>query len=145
MVSLLDVNVLIALAWPNHVHHEAAVKWFKSTQRAGWATSPSTQSGFVRVSSNPKIVPLARPVPEALSLLRRLTALEGHHFWVDDIQICRSPLVHEERLASHRQISDAHLLGLALRHKGRLATFDRGLRHLVPSPDADRALVILAH
>ena len=27
MVYLLDVNVLIALAWPNHVHHAAAHTW----------------------------------------------------------------------------------------------------------------------
>jgi hypothetical protein len=27
-VSLLDVNVLLALAWPTHVYHLAAHRWF---------------------------------------------------------------------------------------------------------------------
>ncbi len=133
MISLLDVNVLVALAWPNHVHHDAATKWFKANQRSGWATCPITQSGFVRVSANERIVPLARPVSEALGVLRRLTELAGHHFWIDDVQISRSPYVQQERLMSHRQIADAHLLAIALRHKGRMATFDRGIRHLDPS------------
>ncbi|MGH9896422.1 MAG: type II toxin-antitoxin system VapC family toxin, partial [bacterium] len=52
MIGLLDFNVLVALAWPNHVHHQAAVKWFLTNQSGGWATSPLTESGFVRVSSN---------------------------------------------------------------------------------------------
>lgn len=38
MIRLLDVNVLIALAWPNHVHHDAAGSWFARLRRTGWAT-----------------------------------------------------------------------------------------------------------
>lgn len=52
MAALLDVNLLVALAWPNHVHHQAALGWFQRNQAAGWATCPLTESGFVRVSSN---------------------------------------------------------------------------------------------
>ena len=37
-----------------------------------------------------------------------------------------------ERLLGHRQVTDAHLLSLAIRHRGRLATFDRGILDLVP-------------
>ena len=47
-VALLDVNVLIALAWPNHVHHELSLRWFKEQQPRGWATCPATQTGFVQ-------------------------------------------------------------------------------------------------
>lgn len=50
--ALLDVNVLVALAWTNHVHHEAATSWFRTHGARGWATSPFTEAGFVRVSSN---------------------------------------------------------------------------------------------
>ena len=38
MTALLDVNVLIALVWPNHVHHEAARAWFTRRRKDGWAT-----------------------------------------------------------------------------------------------------------
>ena len=38
MIALPDVNTLIALAWPNHVHHDAARSWFVANRAAGWAT-----------------------------------------------------------------------------------------------------------
>jgi hypothetical protein len=35
---LLDANVLIALAWPQHVHPATAHKWFAKEGRRAWAT-----------------------------------------------------------------------------------------------------------
>ena len=52
MVGLFDVNVLVALAWPNHVHHARALDWFREHSPLGWATCSITETGFVRVSSN---------------------------------------------------------------------------------------------
>ena len=133
MVSLLDVNILIALAWPSHVHHETALDWFSANQTQGWATCPVTQAGFVRVSANPRVLPDAVPPQEALALLRRILALPHHRFWIDDIQLASSPHVAGERLVGYRQVTDAHLLALALRHGGRIATLDAGLRQVVPA------------
>jgi hypothetical protein len=66
-------------------------------------------------------------------VLRRLRALPRHTFWTDDVALSDSPHVDGARLVGHRQVTDAHLVALALRHGGRLATFDRGLRDVVPS------------
>jgi len=33
----------------------------------------------------------------------------------------------EEKLFGHQQVTDAYLLGLAIRKKGKLATLDRGI------------------
>ena len=133
MVSLLDVNLLIALAWPNHVHHRPALRWFDRNQKDGWATCPQTQSGFVRVSSNAHILPGARSPREALAVLRRIVALPNHVFWSDDISIAATEFVDETKLHGHRQVTDIHLLAVALRHEGRVATLDRGIMHLVPA------------
>jgi hypothetical protein len=133
---LLDVNVLVALAWPNHVHHAAALAWFDEVGRAGFATCPVTQSGFVRVSSNKRAIPDARSPREAREILRRITALPGHVFWPDDIEIASNQHIAWERLGSHAQVTDAHLLALAIRHGGRLATFDRVLVDLAPEGQA---------
>jgi toxin-antitoxin system PIN domain toxin len=143
MIALLDVNVLVALAWPNHVHHEAAHAWFGEHQGAGWATCPLTQSGFVRVSSHPRIVPGARSPGEAILLLRRIVALAHHDFRSDDVAIADPASVDAERVVTHGQVTDAHLLALARRRGGRLATFDSGVRDLLGRAD-DRSLVVLA-
>lgn len=132
MVALLDLNVLIALAWPNHVHHELALRWFRENQASGWATCPVTQSGFVRVSANHRVFPEAASPQEAVLLLRRITALTHHVFWADDVPLVDSELFAPQKIQGYRQVTDAHLLALALRHDGCLATLDRGIRNLVP-------------
>ena len=142
-VALLDVNVLVALAWPNHVHHEFAHAWFAANQRHGWATCPVTQSGFVRVSSNSHVIPEARTPREAIRLLRQIVAFRGHVFWSDDTSLAHSKFVAVERLVGHGQVTDAHLLALALRRDGRLATFDKGVSALSPA-GAPGAVVVLA-
>jgi toxin-antitoxin system PIN domain toxin len=144
MIALLDVNVLVALAWPNHVHHVAALRWFRANHHHGWATCPSTQNGFVRVSSNQRILPGAKTPREAILLLEKITALAGHYFWQEDLSVLSPKWVAAEKLNAHYQVSDAHLLGVALRHDGCLATFDRAIRTLVPSAfEPDRAVCII--
>ncbi len=144
MVGLLDVNVLVALAWPNHVHHEPALHWFHQHQSEGWATCPVTQAGFVRVSSNQKALPSARSPAEALGLLAKIVALEHHEFWSDDTSLVDSEFISATRLQGYRQVTDAHLLALALRHGGCLATLDQGIRNLVPKDfDASEVVALL--
>lgn len=132
MIALLDVNALVALAWPNHIHHEAAHAWFQNQKELGWATCSVTQSGFVRVSSNPATTPEAKTPGEALALLELMVTQPGHVFWNDDISLVSPAFVARAGVLGHRQVTDAHLLSLAIKRGGRLATFDRRLLGLVP-------------
>ena len=144
MIALLDVNVLVAIAWPNHVHHQAARTWFRSQKSAGWATCPATQTGFIRVSSNRSITPEARSPQEAALLLRRLISLPGHAFWLDDSSLLDEKWITLDRITTHHQVTDAHLLALALNRGGCLATFDRGISRLIPPGlDAGHALQLI--
>lgn len=127
MTPLLDVNTLVALAWPNHVHHLAARAWFVAHHASGWVTCPVTESGFVRVSSNRRVIPDARTVAEAVVLLGALRAVDGHVFWTDDVSLTAVADIDLERVHGYRQVTDAHLLALAIRNGGTLVTFDRGV------------------
>jgi hypothetical protein len=138
----LDVNLLVALAWPTHVHHGAARRWFTRCRGEGWATTPVTEFGFVRVSSNPAAVGDALTPAEAITVLEEIRRLPGHEMWADDTSPADPQLVDPIRLVGHRQISDAHLLALARRHQGRLATLDHGLVDLGGS-DANRRLTLV--
>ncbi|MDP4014023.1 MAG: TA system VapC family ribonuclease toxin [Candidatus Nanopelagicales bacterium] len=130
MIALLDVNVLVALAWPNHVHHESASQWFLDHRTRGWATAPLTEAGFVRVSSNRRVIPEARSPKEAIDLLGALRDQPGHHFWSDDVSLADCPEIAPELITGFRQVTDAHLLALAMRRSGCLVTFDNGLKDL---------------
>ena len=144
MIALLDVNVLVALAWPNHVYHHAAREWFRSHQRQGWATCPFTQNEFIRISSNSRIIPEAKSPQEAALLLRDLIALEVHVSWAEETSLLDDRWVKLNRILAHRQVNDAHLLALALRHEARLATFDRGVLDFVPEGmEVERAVQLI--
>jgi predicted nucleic acid-binding protein len=51
--AFLDVNLLVALFDPDHIHHETAHDWFSDNASDGWATCPMTENGFVPVLANP--------------------------------------------------------------------------------------------
>ena len=125
---LLDANVLIALAWPEHVAHAKVGRWFVRHSSAGWATCPLTQAAFVRVLSNPAFSADALTPENALRVLESNLLLADHHFWTDTISVPDALRSVEERIKGHQQITDAYLLGLAIHHKGRLATLDKGIR-----------------
>jgi uncharacterized protein len=123
-VALLDVNALVALAWDSHVHHARMREWFAANASQGWATCPVTESGFVRVSTNPKVLPCPIGIADAQRVLVALRAVEGHRFLVDDVSLVDDDV---PETAGHRQVTDAHLLTLARRRGVRLVTFDAAL------------------
>lgn len=123
-MALLDVNALVALAWDSHVHHAPMRAWFAANSSAGWATCPITESGFVRVSANPKVLPSAIGVGAAREVLSALRARPGHRFLADDVSTSDSDV---PAIAGYRQVTDAHLLTLARRGGVRLVTFDAGI------------------
>lgn len=124
-VALLDVNVLVALADADHVHHDLAHDWFADEGGRAWATCPLTENGFVRVLSNPAYRG-ADLRPDALAaLLARFRASGGHHAWTDVVSLSDETLFNLAFVRGHAQLTDVYLLGLATRMGGRLATFDR--------------------
>ena len=75
MITLPDVNVLIAIAWPEHALHDVAIAWFDARADDGWATCPITESGFMRISANAKVVGNPVTPREAAELLVALRAV----------------------------------------------------------------------
>ncbi len=124
----------MALAWDSHVHHLAIRDWFASSAAAGWATCPVTESGFVRVSSNPRILPSVVDVPAARSVLEALRSAGRHRFLANDVSLVDADL---PPLVGHAQVTDAVLLTVARRHGVSLVTFDAGLLALSGGEDVE--------
>lgn len=122
---LLDVNVLIALLDPAHVHHDDAHAWFSSTGHQSWATCPLTENAVLRILGDPRY-PNFSGNPAAVSeLLAEFFSLPGHIFWPDHISILDGHRVDSSRLLSSSQITGTYLLALAYTYGGQLATLDR--------------------
>ena len=131
MTTLLDSNVLIALAVHEHVHHDAAIAWLASDD-ALVATCPITQGALIRMLVRRGVRP-----DQALHQLGTIAAQPRHEFWPDHVPFTDVALTG---VIGHRQITDAYLAQLARSRAGRLATFDQGLAqlhtdvaHLVPT------------
>ena len=139
---LLDVNVLIALTEPAHGRHQAAQKWFHSDRRGTWAICPLTEAGFIRVTTNPAFYPVPRSIEQCAAVLKMLRAYPEYSYWPieNDWVTLTAPFV--ARISGHQQVTDAHLLGLAIKHEGVLVTFDRGLKFLARNQFARNLLVL---
>ena len=82
-VALLDVNVLVALFDPAHVHHEVAHDWFANHRGRGrgWATCPLTENGFVRAVASLAGAEMRVGVEDIADRLRTFTSSSSHAFW----------------------------------------------------------------
>jgi len=143
-IALLDVNLLVALFDPDHVHHELAHDWFADHHDNGWATCPVTENGFVRVVSHPNYGAASGRVSEFISLLRQFTQSEHHTFWVDSISLRDEKIFKASYIRGHRQVTDIYLLGLAVAMKGCLVTFDRTIPRSAVHGAAPESLHVLS-
>ena len=126
MRYLLDVNVLVAWGWADHVEHDRTAAWIAAgkTQRGVvFLTSAIPQLGFVRVSVQRAGGHVS--VGEAgASLAGMLTSLGGRHIFLpDDLNSSESP----EWCSTATRTTDAHLVQLAQAHQAQLVTLDTGI------------------
>lgn len=127
MRYLLDVNVLIALVDPAHVHHDPVHEWFAKVGARAFATCPITENGLLRIVGHPKYPNSPGPPNSIVASLSAVRRLPGHAFWPDSISLVDHPLADPSLLSSHARVTDSYLLALARANGGRLATMDRKL------------------
>lgn len=120
MILYPDVNVLIALFDASHQHHAIAENLFMTGMRDGWASSPLTENGFIRIVSNPSYIN-AMSVADATALLAAAIHNTTHRRLTEDISLLDTTRFLTEALVSHKQITDVCLIGLAVRHDVCLA------------------------
>jgi uncharacterized protein len=144
MIALLDVNVLLALFDPAHLHHEAAHAWFGRNRGQQWATCPLTENGLVRVLSNPSYRGTRTTIDDAASRLLKFCLDARHVFWPDSTSIRDRGLFRWNHVQGHRQIPDVYLLALSVANKGRLATFDSAISLSAVEGATVRNLEVLA-
>jgi toxin-antitoxin system PIN domain toxin len=120
---LLDVNVLVAWGWKDHVDHDRAARWIAARGKESGVellTSPIPEIGFVRVSVQRSLGRVT--VSEAADVLRGMLKSLGarHRFVPDDASGTSWP----DWCRSAARTTDAHLATLAKEHGFMLATLD---------------------
>ncbi len=143
MRALLDVNVLIALLDEAHIHHVQTMSWLERNIQYGWATCPITQNGCIRIMSQPGY-PGALPAAVVAERLAEAADNSDHEFWPDDVDLLKEASLDWSRVLGHRQVTDAYLLALAVRHQGRLVTLDRRISLGVVTGAKPESLAIIS-
>jgi hypothetical protein len=123
-VHLLDANVLIALATPEHSLNTRAAAWFRRGYR--FATCPITQGALFRFHLRAGVGATAE---SARLLLKSISSLPRHEFWRDDASYLDIPTTG---IFGHKQVTDAYLVHLANSHGGCVATMDQALAAFHP-------------
>jgi hypothetical protein len=129
-VILPDVNVLVYAFRREADRHEAYASWLASVVAGGdeLALHDLVLTGFVRIVTNPSLVPTQAPTSMALEFVGRLRAARrarwipaGAPAWAKLDELCS-----QDRGLSANLLPHAYLAALALTHGCRLATADRG-------------------
>lgn len=139
---LLDLNALISLADPDSVHHQAMHRWFDSSGKQDWGVCPLTESGFVRVTTNPIYGGATRTIAQATAILAEFSKFAGYRFWPMRGAWAELTAPFAARILGHQQVTDAYLLGMAIRENGVLVTFDASIAYLAGN-DFSRNLLTL--
>jgi toxin-antitoxin system PIN domain toxin len=127
---LPDVNVLVYAFRREALRHEQYAAWLADVVAGEdeLALHDTSLSGFVRIVTNPRVVPTPAPTPLALEFVTRLRAARRSR-WVgssDPSWTRLGRLVQADRGLAGNLVPDAHLAALALAHGCRVATADRG-------------------
>jgi len=136
---LLDVNTLVALFDPGHVHHRAVARWFNSPG-LHWGLCAFSEAGFLRVSTSSAAG--NRTLEQATDLLKSFVNDPFYRFWPMNAGWTSLAEPFHGRIFGHQQITDAYLLGLAVKSNGVLVTLDRAMRHLA-GPRYGKNLLVL--
>jgi toxin-antitoxin system PIN domain toxin len=123
-VALPDVNVLLALIVADHPMHGLARQWWDLGQP--FATAAVTENGFIRLAMNPVVMggaPIAGKA--ALAHLASLRSRSRWRYWADETTLTASAAARRGLLGA-RQVTDLHLLALAIQNRGEVVTLDEG-------------------
>lgn len=111
-----------------HAKHAKHAKW--KILSVLFVFSAVTQAGFVRIVSNPAFSRDAVQPREAIQVHPANTTAPDHEFWPDELPMAETVAFAGVRLMGHPQVTDAYLLGLAIRRGGMLATLDQSIAAL---------------
>jgi toxin-antitoxin system PIN domain toxin len=125
--DLPDLNVWLALTWPEHSHHQQAVHYWEQQAADQVLFCTVTALGLVRLVCQPKLMGTAvKNAAQASALLDALCQQMGvqlaepeHSSWEVFHQLLRGGELPA------RLCTDAHLAALAIANGWRMVSFDR--------------------
>jgi toxin-antitoxin system PIN domain toxin len=139
---LLDLNVVVALTDDEHEHYASAHKWFSTLSGESWGTCPLSDAGYIRLATSPAARIGSGSFTAAVAVLADLAGRPGYCFWPMTEGWAELTATFATRIFGHQQVTNAYLLGLAIKEDGLLVTFEKGIRYMAGSEFRRNVLVL---
>ncbi len=124
-----------------HEFYSIATKWFEARGSSEFLLCPLTETSFLRLSTDPKVG--NQQLRDAIFLLREFSALPGFGYRPIPDSWLNLTASFVWRLHGHKQVTDAYLLGLAVRENAVLVTLDTRIQSWA-APDYNKHLLTLS-
>ena len=126
-MKLVDTNVLVYATNSSAQHHQASRAWLEATLSGteGMGFAWLAMIGFVRIVTNPRVMPAPISVDQAMESLqdwlgqpsaRVLSPTARHPFVLRDLL--------REVGTGGNLVNDAHLAALAIEHRAEIVSYD---------------------
>jgi len=121
---LLDVNALLALLDPMHVHHDAAHRWYGQCSPLRIVTCSHVLNGVIRVASQPKYPNCLGTAGRVREILKEFVRKVASEACDRDVSLLDDEVLFRPDALTPARVSDLYLLALAVANGARFATFD---------------------
>jgi uncharacterized protein len=121
---LPDVNTMLALLDPMHVHHEAAHQWYASQFPLRLILCSHVENGVIRVASQPRYPNCLGTSSRVRNVLREFVQKVNTASCKKDVSLLDDKVLLQSGTLTPSRVSDLYLLALAAANDARFATFD---------------------
>lgn len=123
-VFLPDVNALLALLEPMHVHHDSAHCWYVKKSPMRLLRCSHVENGVIRVASPPKYANCLGTSSRVREILQGFVNAVDVVSCESDVSLLDVDVLLEPESLTPSRVADLYLLALAASQGARLATFD---------------------
>lgn len=123
-VFLPDVNALLALLDPLHLHHEAAHQWYAAQAPLRLVLCPHVTNGVLRVASQPRYPNPLGTCARVRQILKQFVEKVNPAFCSQDVSLLDDQVLACPDELTPSRVSDLYLLALAVANGAKFATFD---------------------
>ncbi len=130
MISLPDVNVLLALLAAGHTDHASAHEWFETRAPDSVGICRVTQMGLLRLLTNPKVMPSGvYPINRAWDIANEILADKRAFLEYEPPELEATWIgMMRHKTVGPSSWTDAYLAAFAKQCNYEMVTFDRGFR-----------------
>ncbi len=121
---LPDINTLLALLDPMHLHHDAAHAWYERSSPLEFLLASHVENGVIRVASQPKYPNFMGTGRQVREILRQFSRRTKAKRCERDVSLLDDGVLLDPSCLTPPRVSDLYLLALAAENGARFSTFD---------------------